>query len=581
MKKSAEIIHLVNINEFTVFYFFFLAIIARHPTALTIDPYFPPTRRFLDKIISKLVTWRRASYAYESCPDLDHVREVFAEIHLYNIFGKIESWQNSFFDFVNVDEKIPDYAMAYKHLTCNYVRTNYFTLLLLDQFSHFDDISKIRLSGLLPSTEGAFKAFNTRRSPPNWIKSHSFPWLIFNVVIYILITTFSMGWIISRIRPVHAGPREVLLAADFIGDTRDLILFRDFEKNGQILLVRRAKNPNFQDEHALEAYIKCKPKDGVFGLLGALKAIGLIITDSCRLFRLFCHREPSHFFNIIALPFRRIVLQALFNKYRPTYFWGRDDYNVEHILRRQELHKFGGQSLGINHGFPSYANLFPQWRYISFDRYYSFGQDVYERIYKETWAKNMKVVPVGVFGVDRKMYKWVDMKKPKDMVVFCAVYTGNSTLVEIVRKLALAFPDRTIWLQIKSNYRDFKRTKEFIVSCTTGLDNVSCTTDSPLKLFPKASYAISDASTTVIEALQFGLVSFMADICKIHEVCFYREYPELCINSAETVIRRIIDLEAGKWSYPRQSYGGLVDLSKRPYADIILEDLQGAMGASL
>ena len=91
-------------------------------------------------------------------------------------------------------------------------------------------------------------------------------------------------------------------------------------------------------------------------------------------FRFFYCHEPAHFYGIIALPFRRIILRGFFNKFRPAYFWGRDDYNVEHIIRRQEMHRYGGISLGINHGFPSYANLFPQWRYISFDRYYTFGR---------------------------------------------------------------------------------------------------------------------------------------------------------------------------------------------------------------
>jgi hypothetical protein len=580
MNSPAKTIQLVNINEITVFYFIFLGLIGKKPYALAIDPYIPPTAKILSAIVSNLVVSGRALYAHDICPELDHVREVFAEIYLYNVFGKIEAWQNKCFNFSGITEDLSDYAMAYKHLTCNHVRTKYFTILLLSQLSNKYQGANIQLTGLLPLTEEALEAYNGHNRTVSWIKSFRFPWVVINLIIAFLVTIFALGWIVIHTRPFHRRPKSITLAADFIDDARDLILLKEVAKIGQVIIVERSHNPTFTEGAAAKVYPKCGPKTGIFGLFEALEAAGLILRDTGRLFQYFYTCEPAHFFNITALPFRRIVIRALFNKFRPAYFWGRDDYNVEHILRRQELHRFGGLSLGINHGFPSYADLFPQWRYISFDRYYTFGRTVYERIYKKTWAKDMGIVPVGMFGLDRKAYTLMDTAKPTDIVVFCAVFTGNPTLIDIVRNLALAFPDRTIWLQIKTNYRKFKRAEEFISACTQGLENVIYTTESPISLYPKAQYTISDASTTVIEALQFGSFSFMADVCNIHEVCIFREFPGICVKSADAVIRRINDLEAGRWSYPRESYGELVDLSRRPWVDIILEDMRLTTAAS-
>lgn len=546
------------------------------PRLLAVDPYFPPTIRYLKKITAFLITSGRASHGFELCPEIDHVREIFAEIYLYDIFGKIETWQNKFFKFDHISEKISDYATAYKHVTCNHVRLSYFTVLLLDRLSDQEDKKNIQLTGLPPSTEGALKAFNSRNDTGHWIKSRRLPWALINIITVILVAIFTLGWILLRTRPGSLRPKKIILAADFIDDPRDLVVLDEFSKYGGVLLVQRASEPYFTDHAKIADFKKCGAKIGIFDLFGALKAAGLVLRDIARLTRLFYSHEPAHFFKIVSLPYRRIVLRAFFNKFRPTYFWGRDDYNVEHILRRQEMHRYGGLSLGINHGFPSYANLFPQWRYISFDKYYTFGRAVYERIYKKTWAKDMEIIPVGMFGPGRDAYKTIESPKPKNIIIFCAVYVGNLEMIKVVRRLAEAFPDRTIWLQVKINYRKFNRFETFLDACTQGLDNIVYTTESPLELFQKARYAVSDASTTVIEALQFGLVSFMADICKIHEVCLYREFPGLCVTSADTIVDRIVESEAGDWSYPRENYGELVDLSKRPYVEIIVDDLRSS-----
>ena len=103
---------------------------------------------------------------------------------------------------------------------------------------------------------------------------------------------------------------------------------------------------------------------------------------------LYLYRECSDlchmlFMSIIKLPFRRSLIKALLNKYEFQYFWSRDDYNVEHIIRTQELRVIGAKSLGLLHGI-AMRNSAPLGMLIMI--YYTFGDDLYNQYYKESWA---------------------------------------------------------------------------------------------------------------------------------------------------------------------------------------------------
>ena len=274
-----------------------------------------------------------------------------------------------------------------------------------------------------------------------------------------------------------------------------------------------------------------------------------------------------------ALPFRRVVLRAFFNRYRPKFFWGRDDYNEEHILRRQELHRIGCQSFGLNHGYSHYSHSYPAWHYISFDRFYTFGLAQYNRYTKNTWAEDMVVVPAGTFGATRKNYELRTSPRPNDIGVFVSSFVYENTMTALVRDLAKAFPERTIWLQIKATFLTKPIGQDFIQNCTKERPNIRHTSDGLFDIFPKVRYSFSDPSTVVVEAMQFGCLSFMTDVSPIQKVSLYREFSGLCVTSGEAAVKRIRDIEAGRWAYTSENYGELVDLSGRVFFDIIREDI--------
>jgi len=255
-------------------------------------------------------------------------------------------------------------------------------------------------------------------------------------------------------------------------------------------------------------------------------------------------------------------------------YWGRDDYNEDHILRRQELHRINGLSFGINHGFyPAYTKAFPQIRYISFDRYYVFGQAVYERCMKNTWAGDMEVTPVGSFGAERKDYDRRLDSKPKDIIIYSAVYIGHPEMIDFVRGLAVAFTDRTILLQIKKSFISRDIGQKFAADCTRDLANVKVVKEDFFTLVSKAQYAFSDPSTVVVESMQFGQYSFCIDLMPKGNNSLFLDYPELCVSDPQEAARRVQSIENGEGSYPKEKFGDLIDLSGRVFFDVVREDL--------
>ncbi|MGY9004074.1 MAG: hypothetical protein ACKVIF_12920, partial [Rhodospirillales bacterium] len=419
----------------------------------------------------------------------------------------------------------------------------------------------------------AYTAYSGKQ-PPVSLKAvrPNFFFFVINAIVSLCTVLYSLAWVAVRIRPFKIRVQKVILAGDYLADPRDNQIFDLASTVGPFILFIRKRTGSDEETELFNRYRPYKATDGRFSIRSALGTFKFLLRDSAILFTNFSRLEPRHFFQIIALPYRRAVLRGLFERFQPEYFWGRDDYNVEHILRHQELQRIGKCSIGINHGFATYCDVTPSFRYISFDQYFVFGK-VSHDTYKTTWAKSMKVIPVGTFGAEPDDYKMISISRPKDLLVLTGIFTREPKLVTFVRELAAAFPDRTIWLQLKSNYRSLECGKSFIRQCTQDRPNIKYTSEPLFELFRRATYAFSDPSTVVLEAIQFGLNSFMIDICDRHEVCQLRDFDGLCISSANEAIERIQSLELGEPAPARESYSDLIDLSGRPFIDIIADSI--------
>jgi hypothetical protein len=275
----------------------------------------------------------------------------------------------------------------------------------------------------------------------------------------------------------------------------------------------------------------------------------------------------------MALVYQRLLYRGLFNRFRPKFFWGRDPYSEDHIIRRQELNRVGGLSFGVNTGYLSWTILIPETRYVSYDRYYVFGRGKLNSYFADTWAKDMNVQPAGSFTAQRHHYAKRFDARPTHIAVFTGVFVGEPELTALVRDLAAAFPERKIILQIKDAFQTVPEAPTFIDACQEGLDNVKYSTDSVYDLFFQARYGISDPSSVVVEAMQFGMISFAFDLPHVQATNVNREYPGLTVESGEQATQRIRAIEAGKESYPIEDFQEVVDLSGLVFFDRIRRDM--------
>ena len=192
---------------------------------------------------------------------------------------------------------------------------------------------------------------------------------------------------------------------------------------------------------------------------------------------------------------------------------------------------------------------------------------------KNTWAKDMTVIPVGSFNAERQDYIRRLEPKPSDIVVYSAVFIGHPKMVEFVRGLATAFPDRTVILQIKETFVNKESGQKFAAECARNLPNVELTKEGLFSLMSKAQYAFSDPSTMVVEALQFGQFSFCIDLTPEGNNSLFLDYPEICVSDANDAAERIRSIETGRAEYPVEKLGDLIDLSGRVFLDVIRGDI--------
>jgi hypothetical protein len=534
---------------------------------LAVEPVLPPLRGWLDRFAA----WaERRGYlrpVVELCPEMRPLADYPTRVLLYDVFGTVEPWHDRYYRFAEAERGAPALAMAYKHATGGHVRWKHHSLLMIE--AALRARPDARVVGLPQDSKDMLEAYWGRRFEA--ITAGRVPRGAINLMLSLMLTAYALTWSLTRVR-ARVEAESFFFAADYIEDGREFELYHEVEDGGPVLLVLR--NRSYRVPAELRAkYRVVAPNDGRLTLRAAAALLPALVAEAASIWHRFRRVEPSHFYLLAALPYRRAVLRAFFERFRPRFFWGRDDYNVEHLIRREEIRRVGGKSLGINHGYPAYSAVFPMWRYIGFDRYYVFGRALYDRYMRKTWAADMEVVPVGAFGASRAQYKYRMIERPRDILVFAAALIWDSAMVAFVRDLARHFPDRAVLLQVKGTFVDTEAGRRFTTACTEGLVNVRLVRAPVFELFERARYSFSDPSTVVVEALQFGLYSFFADVAPMQKTSLLREFEGLAVKNAADAAQRIAGIEDGTRPYRRGRYADLIDLSGRTLFDSVREGL--------
>ncbi len=566
-----ERLQLIVLNELSLAQVLFAKCQGRQPLLMDVDSLIPFFSRSLKRIRDWLIKheWARS---YASLDDeFKAIDAYWPRVMFYDVFGDTEAWQNQYFEVDTEAEPLQGYGYAEQHVICNFAKSKHVTFLvarkLNEQGITFDIV------GAPHDTASGLAAYASLPQPTN-PTLQSVLHRVFNAATTFLTLFYTYFWIFRRVKFTQQSTNSVFLAADYNGDTRDNVFLEDIQDGGPLLVVQR--NHNYELSAA-----NINVSNKIISSLNACHTsftIAVHIATETTFDILNCYFRRGHqrialFSQLIKLPFRRAQYRIFFSTYRPKYYWGRDDYNEQHIIRRQELHRIGGVSLGLNHGYSHYANVYPMWRCISFDVFFTAGMAQYNRYTKDLWAYDMKVVPAGPFGATRKQLLNDNEPISHDIAVFCSGFIGYPSFVAFIRALAEAFPEKTVWLQVKATFVSTMGGQDFIQSCVTDRPNVRHTTAPLYNIFAKVAYVFSDPSTIIVEALHFGCFSFFADVFEQQKRTLYREFPDFCVTSATAAISKIQRLDKDPAAYPREKAAELVDLSGIHFIDHVRTEI--------
>ena len=75
--------------------------------------------------------------------------------------------------------------------------------------------------------------------------------------------------------------------------------------------------------------------------------------------------------------------------------------------------------------------------------------------------------------------------------------------------------------------------------CTAGLPNILPVTNDVYDILSEAAYSITDPSSIVVEAMSFGVESFLADVSDWQETCYFRKFDEIIVTSGHDAAAKI------------------------------------------
>lgn len=552
-------IHLISLNELVLPKFFVLTLLGRSVKVLRVAPFVPKARGLLQQAVDWAIRTGRAEYAVNLAPELRLYWEFDRRFYFKEVFKKYEPWQNRYYGFDRpsiADE--PVYGYGYKQMTCSYTFWKVIEVYLIDAIEHKPDIGEYHVHGVLEDT----LALGRDMFGPGFakaVKPSAYPKFIVRAGLMFLATAFTLTSLVRCIR-LSVVPEKVDIAFERLNDAREFELFKEISEAGRFLLVYRSPQAIKAPQPLPEGmdYVTCLRTDGRFAPADALAAAGLAIRDITCLGLRHKDAPPALLYEALSLPYKRLLVRGLLNRYRPDFFISRDEYNVDHILRRAELRRYGIKSIGLSNGlFPCFSELAPNVRFVSYDVYFPYAATLFPQ-YRDTWAADMELRTIGTYSVPREKLSSVLGSRGEDIVFTIRVAWSEPEMVHMVRAVAMAFPNRTVLLQLKRGFVSDENTSRLISECGEGLDNFIYTTEDVYDLLDRAKYHVSDISTFVAEAIRSGMITFLADLLDQEFNC-YRLFPGLCATKAEDLVEKLRALEAGEATYPHKKYFELLD----------------------
>ena len=499
----------------------------------------------------------------------------WAQVSLFgsrsDMFRRTETWGESYLDFCRWPANWAPYSMAFRQIASKYWGSYYVAADLLHRL-------RVRHPDIPFRVIGAHRDFTAFYSA--YFGGVDFGGAaalegrrIVNFIIFTGSTIGAIFWCLCRTRLTAPVAERIFLGVDYHGRQRDLRVISDIvEIDDDVLFVFR-NHKLARTLAPLGARVRtASVNDGRIGLRKLPKLIRGVLRDGFRIYILARRFASPLYYELSKMPQRQCMFAALCQRYAFDHFWGRDDYNFDHIIRTHAIRVTGGLSFGINHGLPTPEIINPSWRYIDFDYYYVFGNHLYEKYYAETWAKGMHVRAIGTTGLSRKMIENQKTAQRNSIVYFSAATYGEETLSAAL-EAARVLPEREFLIKIKNSRRADGRADKQIKMCADAPANVTLTERDTYELLLEAEYALAGSTTVIAEAVQLGAKTFVLDYLPEDLPFYYRDFPGICARSGAEVADRIKAIDERTEEYPWDSLNALVDRSGLNPYDTIRRDM--------
>jgi len=530
-----------------------------------------PVFNILAPVFNRIADWFRQAEKHVPATQLqDWQTKIGQDPNFFerqDLFHRIEPWIAERFKFAQTqNDQI--YGMAYRQLVSTYCANRFASLFALREFTHAEAGHEMRLIGFSADTIDLLHALESVDSAPS---SSERVGSVLNILLYVLITLYGVAWVIGHLRALVRS-HSVFFMADYVWCGNYMELIRAIQQRGKEVILVPPRVLATECRSQTDGCQIVGNEDGRFGILSGLIAIAEIVRDSFNLVINHWSLDPQIFRQLVSCPVRRIRYRALLNKFNCEYFYSRDIYNTDHMMRSYELRRVGATSLGAMQNIPSWTIHQFSCRYLDYDILYLIGKGLH-RHYKDTWQPKMELRPGFTLRITRELFQKSKQPRSKvDIAIFIVAAPDWPFMLEFVKSVAARFDDRTIYVKVKEGYRDLESDKS-VREVLSEVGNIVISDENSYSLVTKVAFAFSNPSTIIPESIQLGAKTFAIDAPDLLKSYYFRNFPDLCISSAQQAIDRIEMIENGSWSYPRDSYDGVVPYPDRHYLDIILEDI--------
>lgn len=540
---------------------------------LGITPQFGLSRSLLEAVVRWLVSRGRVRWAADAMPHLRYHYTFKKSWVATDLFERVEPWIERYFRFAEIRTSGWRWWLPYHKVVCNDYQWALQQLMVLADLPHRDGGYRVVCSEAELAEMFAFRhpdrtdiRFDVARSPRRLV----------NALFGVLMGGLATLRVLARIRPGAMPPEDVAFATDYINPKVTLQNVRDIVDPGTEVMIVYRNRGDWQEGHRQwPEFRHCRFGDGRFSPGQALACLVDVWRGVLSTWRHAGWVSPALYFSLAKFPLHKAAFVGLTNKYRFKHFWARDDYNVEHMFRVEEIRKGGGISMGVCHGQPSMPVVDPVLRYLDFDYYYVIGKRLFDEAYARTYPPSMIMREVGAYTLSRRdTYAFLDARRnPDEIVCFTKPHMDGTQGLAAAIDVADAFPERTVWVKIKLTTKGYAGWEEFEALLRHAPANLRYTEEDSYGLLQRCLYAFSGVTTLVEEGIYYRNNMFFFDCYLATQPIFYRKYPDICISSGAEMIAWIHDMESGRRSYPRASLAGLSCLTDRTIFDVVRQDI--------